>query len=83
VSRFGLVVSVRLVSGWTSVRYRFGSLFSSKKEKRKKKRRKKKKEKVVVCGHCLVTLSITFYRNIKMAVIAAHLNAEIILMVTV
>ena len=40
-------------------------------------------KKVVVCGHCLVTLSITSYRNIKMALIAAHLNAVIILVVTV
>ena len=40
-------------------------------------------KKVVVCGHCLVTLSITSYRNIKMALIAAHLNAGIILVVTV
>ena len=40
--------------------------------------------KVVVCGHCVVTLSITSYcRNIKMALIAAHLNAEVILVVTV
>ena len=39
-------------------------------------------KKVVVCGHCLVTLSITSYWNIKMALIAAHLNAGIILMVT-
>ena len=39
-------------------------------------------KKVVVCGHCLVTLSITSYWNIKMALIAAHLNAEIILVVT-
>ena len=38
--------------------------------------------KVVVCGHCLVALSITSYRNIKMAFIAAHLNAEVILVVT-
>ena len=38
-------------------------------------------KKVVVCGHCLVTLSITSYRNIKMALIAAHLNARIILAV--
>ena len=29
VSRFGLAVGVRLVSGRTSVRYRFGSPFSS------------------------------------------------------
>ena len=40
-------------------------------------------KKVVLCGHCLVTLPITFYRNIKMALIAAHLNAGIILVVTV
>ena len=39
--------------------------------------------KVVVCGHCLVTLSSTSYCNIKMALIAAHLNAEVILVVTV
>ena len=39
--------------------------------------------KVVVCGHCPVTLSITSYRHIKMALIAAHLNAGIILVVTV
>ena len=38
--------------------------------------------KVVVCGHCLVTLSITSYWNIKIALIAAHLNAGIILVVT-
>ena len=37
----------------------------------------------VVCGHCLVTLSITSYWNIKMALIAADLNAGIILVVTV
>ena len=36
-------------------------------------------KKVGVCGHCLVTLSITFFWNIKMVLIAAHLNAEIIL----
>ena len=40
-------------------------------------------KKVVVCGHCLVTLSITSYSNIKMALIAAHLNAGIILVVAV
>ena len=39
--------------------------------------------KVVVCGHCPVTLSITSYWNIKMALIAAHLNAGAILVVTV
>ena len=40
-------------------------------------------EKVVVCGHCLVTLSITSYWNIKMALVAVHLNAGVILVVTV
>ena len=45
VSRFGLAVRrFRPVSRKTSVRIRFGSPFSSE---------------VVVCGHCLVTLSIT------------------------
>ena len=39
--------------------------------------------KVVVCGRCLVTLSMTSYRNIKMALIAYHLNAEVILVVMV
>ena len=33
---------------------------------------------LVVCGHCPVTLSNTSYWNIKMALIAAHLNAGII-----
>ena len=41
---------LRLVSGRTSVRYRFGSPFSSK---------------VVVCGHCLVTLSLTVNETLK------------------
>ena len=36
----------------------------------------------MVCGHSLVTLSITSYLNIKMALIAAHLNAGIILVVS-
>ena len=36
--------------------------------------------KVVLCGHCLVTLSLTIN---KMAFIAAHLNAGVILVVTV
>ena len=40
-------------------------------------------KKVVVCGHYLVTLSITSYWNTEMALIAAHLNAGIILVVTV
>jgi len=38
----------RLVSGGISVRIRFGSPFSSK---------------VVVCGHCLVTLSLTIMKH--------------------
>ena len=38
-------------------------------------------KKVVVCGHCLVTVSATSYLNIKMALIGAHLNAGIILVV--
>ena len=69
VSRFGL--AVRRKAGKRkdlgSIPLRFSFLF----------------KKVVVCGHCLVTLSITSYRNIKMALIAAHLNAGIILVVTV
>ena len=40
-------------------------------------------KKVVVCGHCPETLSVTSYRNIKMALLAAHLNTGIMLMVTV
>ena len=40
----------RLVSGRTSVQYRFGSPFSSK---------------VVVCGHGLVTLSLTINETLK------------------
>ena len=40
-------------------------------------------KKIVVCVHCLVTLSITSYWNIKMALIAAHLNAKVILVVAV
>ena len=46
----------------------FGSPFSSK---------------VVVCGHCLVTLSRTINETSQMAPIAAHLNAGVILVVTV
>ena len=41
---------IRLVNRGTSVRICFGSPFSSK---------------VVVCGHCLVTLSLTFYETLK------------------
>ena len=37
--------------------------------------------KVVVCGHCPVTLSLP--ETLKMALIAAHLNAGTILVVTV
>ena len=32
-------------------------------------------KKVVVCGHCLVTLSLTINESIKVALTAAHLNA--------
>ena len=52
---------VRPVSGRTTVGYRFGSPFSSKR---------------LWFVDSLVTLSITSYWNIKMALIAAHLNAE-------
>ena len=48
VSRLG--PAVRLVSGRTSVRFRFGSPLSSK---------------VVVCGHCLATLSLTINETLK------------------
>ena len=41
---------LRLVSRGTSVQIRFGSSFSSK---------------VVVCSHCLVTLSLTIYETLK------------------
>ena len=51
MSRFGLAVRrYRLVSRGTSVRIRFGSPFSSK---------------VVVCGHCLVTLSLVINETLK------------------
>ena len=54
----------------SAVRYRgFGSPFSSK--------------RLWFVADCLVTLSTTSYWNIKMALIAAHLNAGIILVVTV
>ena len=40
--------------------------------------------KIVVCGRCLVTLSLTIYETLKsVALIAAHLNAGVILVVTV
>ena len=41
-------LAVRLVSRGTSVQIRFGSPFSSK---------------FVVCGHCLVTLSLTIMKH--------------------
>ena len=59
----------RLVSGRTSGSIPLWLSFLSK--------------KVVVCGHCLVTLSTTSYLNIRMVLIATHLNAGIILVVTV
>ena len=34
-------------------------------------------------GHCLVTLSLTINQNVKMALTTAHLNAGVILLVTV
>ena len=40
-------------------------------------------KRVVVCGHGLVTLSLTINEAFKVALIAAHLNAGIILVVTV
>ena len=41
-------------------------------------------KKVVVCGHSLVvTLSLTINETFKMALIATHLNAGVILVVTV
>ena len=39
-------------------------------------------KKVVVCGHCLVSLSLTI-NEVKLALIAAYLNAGVILLVTV
>ena len=39
-------------------------------------------EKVVVCGHCLVTLSLTINKTLKVALITAHINAGVILVVT-
>ena len=40
-------------------------------------------KKIVIYGHCLVILPLHNERNIKMALIAAHLNSEIVLMVRV
>ena len=64
--------SGKALSGGASDRIRFGSLspFSSK---------------VGVCGHCLVALSLAIYetKTDSRALIAAHLNAEVILVVTV
>ena len=39
--------------------------------------------KVVVCGHCLVTLSLTMNEILKRLSSLAHLNAEVIPVVTV
>ena len=71
-SRFGLavrliLVSVRLVNGRTSVRYRFGSPFSSK---------------VVVCGHGFVTLPLTINETLKWFS-SLPILMQIILVVTV
>ena len=62
VSRFGLAVR-RLAGKRTdlgSMPLRLSFLF----------------KKVVVCGHCPVSLPITSYRNIKIALIAAILMQE-------
>ena len=41
-------------------------------------------KKAVVCGHCLVTLSLTINETLKwLSLIAAHLNAGVILVVSV
>ena len=59
-----------LVSGLDagSTPRRFGSPFSSK---------------VVIYGHCLVIVPCTFKETLTMAKMAAHLNPEIILVLTV
>ena len=59
--------SGKLVSGRTSVRYRFGSPFSSK---------------VVVCGHVLVTLSLTVNETLKW-LSSLPILMQVILVVTV
>jgi len=59
--------SIRLVSGRTSVRYRFGSPFSSK---------------IVVCGQCLVTLSLTINETITW-LSSLPILMQVILVVTV
>ena len=60
---------VRLVSRGTSIRIRFGSSFSLE---------------IVVSGHCLVTLSLTMTETLKWpSSLHAHLNAGVILVVTV
>ena len=59
--------AVRLVSGKTSVRYRCGSPFSSK---------------VVVCGHGLVTLSLTINETLK-RLSSLPILMQVILVVTV
>ena len=57
----------RLVSGRTSVRYRFGSPFSSK---------------VVVCGHGHVTLSLTINKTLR-RLSSLPILMQVILVVTV
>ena len=40
-------------------------------------------KKVVLCGYCLVTLSLTVNETLTMALTAVHLNAGVILVVAV
>ena len=62
MSRFGL--AARYLAGKRkdlgSIPPRLSFFFMKKKErKEKRKKKEKEKKKDVVCGHCLVTLSIT------------------------
>ena len=67
VPDYDVISGGRLVSGKTSVRYRFGFPFVSK---------------VVVCGHCLVTLSLTINETVKQLSSPPTLM-QVILVVTV
>ena len=61
-------LAVKLVSRGTSVRIRIGSPSTLK---------------VVVCGHCLVTLSLTIHETLKWLSSLPTLRQEVILVVTV